>query len=126
MREELKKKLKANKREPFKATFERFGKRKGYKYPLKTICLNDIVDRRTLLVTDHLWMDCGKTFDSLKLIEGDKIQFDARPKVYEKGYEGVNDYGEECFTTIDYGLCYPSKAKKIKNYIITIPRKKDD
>lgn len=119
MRQILAEKSTLNKREKYKATFERFGIRSGYKGVIKTVLLLDVIDQSHKLVTSHLWMDCGKQFDKLKLKEGDFVQFYARVKTYEKGYKGYNEYGEEGFSTIDYGLCYPSKVAKLtQKYII--------
>ena len=113
MREKLAAKFKENEREKYKATFKRFGNRSGYKGVIRTILLLDVIDRYHNLVTSHLWMDCGKQFDKLNLSEGDFVQFHARVKTYQKGYQGYNEYGEEGFSTIDYGLCYPSKVVKL-------------
>ena len=54
-------------REKYKAIFIRFGIKNGYKGPIKTVLLADIVDQVHNLITDHLWMDCGKQFDKLQL-----------------------------------------------------------
>ena len=119
LRQKLAEKFKVNQREKYKATFERFGIRSGYKGDIKTVLLLDVIDQAHELVTSHLWIDCGKRFDKLQLKEGDFIQFYARVKIYEKGYQGYNEFGEEGFSTIDYGLCYPSKVAKLtQKYII--------
>jgi len=116
MRKVLARKYQTNKRETYKATFVRFGKRSNYKYgDKKTILLENVVDNRGFLVADHLWMDCGKQFDKIGLRKGDKFRFDARVKIYVKGYEKDR---------FDYGLSYPSKIFKlslpyvIKNVIL--------
>jgi len=119
LRQKLAEKFNVNEREKYKATFERFGIRSGYKGDIQTVLLLDVIDRNHNLVTSHLWMDCGKQFDKLKLKEGDFVQFYARVKIYEKGYQGYNEFGEEGWTSIDYGLCYPSKVAKLsQKYII--------
>lgn len=119
MRKQLAEKFKFNEREKYKATFKRFGIRSGYKGDLKTVLLIDVIDQNHKLITSHLWMDCGKQFDKLQLIEGDFVQFYARIKIYEKGYQGYDEYGEKGFSSIDYGLCYPSKVAKLsQKYII--------
>jgi hypothetical protein len=122
MRQILKERFERNPKEryKYKATFERFGKREGYKGWIKTVLLADLIDGRThKLISDHLWMDCGKRFDKLDLTNGDMIQFEARTKIYKKGYEGYNEFGEKCYATIDYGLSYPSKIVKLSlSYII--------
>lgn len=119
MRKELAKKFKLNQREKYKATFIRFGIKNGYKGIIKTVLLVDVIDQCHRLVASHLWMDCGKRFDKLNLKEGDMIQFFARPKIYEKGYQGYDEFGEKGYQKIDYGLSYPSKVVKLtQKYII--------
>ncbi len=121
MRKKLAEKFKRNQREKYKTTFKRFGIRNGYKGDIKTVLLFDVIDQNHKLVTSHLWMDCGKQFDKLQLKEGDFAQFYARVKIYEKGYQGYNEFGENRSPTIDYGLCYPSKVVKLtQKYIIKI------
>lgn len=119
LRKKLADKFKSNQREKYKATFKRFGIRNGYKGDIKTVLLIDVIDQNHKLVTSHLWMNCGKQFDKLQLEDGDFVQFYARIKIYEKGYQGYNEFGEKGFPTIDYGLCYPSKVVKLsQKYII--------
>ena len=119
MRQKLAEKFKFNQREKYKATFQRFGVRNGYKGDIKTVLLSDVIAQSHKLVTSHLWLDCGKQFDKLLLKEGGFIQFYARVKIYEKGYQGYDELGEKGFQTIDYGLCYPSKVAKLsQKYII--------
>ncbi|MFX0132094.1 MAG: hypothetical protein ACFFDN_00480 [Candidatus Hodarchaeota archaeon] len=119
MRKELQKKFELNQREKYKATFERFGSRPGYKKPIKTVLLKKIVDKTGKEVADHLWIDCGKRLDKLDLKEGEMIQFFARVKDYGKGYQGYNEFGEKEFPEIDYGLSYPSQVYKLhQKYII--------
>ena len=124
MRKKLAEKSKLNQREKYKATLKRFGIRNGYKGEIKTVLLFDVVDQGHKLVASHLWMDCGKQFDKLSLKEGDKIQFYARIKIYEKGYQGYNGFGEKGFQSIDYGLSYPSRVAKLtQEYIVKNERK---
>lgn len=119
LRKKLADKFKTNQREKYKATFKRFGMRKGYKEEIKTVLLLDVIDRYHKLVASHLWIDCGKQFDKLQLKEGDFVQFHARVKIYEKGYQGYDEYGEKGFQTNDYCLYYPSKVVKLtQKYII--------
>ncbi len=113
MRKKLAERFKLNQREKYKATFKRFGIRSGYKGAIETVLLIDVIDKYHRLITSHLWMDCGKQFDKLKLKEGDMVQFNARVKVYEKGYLGYDEIGDKAFPTIDYGLSYPSKVVKL-------------
>lgn len=60
MRKELKI-IGSKERHVFTATFIRFGFRDGYKGPVKTILLQDVLlDDK--IVTDHLWFDLTKGF----------------------------------------------------------------
>ncbi|MFO8019871.1 MAG: hypothetical protein R6U96_14700 [Promethearchaeia archaeon] len=94
-----------NKRRKYRAVFERFGSRSGYKGPVRTILLKNLVDGKTHKpIADHLWIDCGKRFDKIHLTSGDLVEFYARVDAYEKGYK---------FKRIDYRLVYPSKVRKL-------------
>lgn len=84
MRKELKI-IGSRDRHVFTATFIRFGFRDGYKGPVKTILLQDVLlDGK--IVTDHLWFDLTKGFESADLLPGDVVEFCARVSIYEKGY----------------------------------------
>lgn len=95
MRKELKI-IGSRDRHVFTATFIRFGFRDGYKGPVKTILLQDVLlDDK--IVTDHLWFDLTKGFESADLLPGDVVEFCARVSIYEKGYnEGVVPAVEGC------------------------------
>lgn len=68
MRKELKI-IGSRERHVFTATFIRFGFRDGYKGPVKTILLQDVLlDGK--IVTDHLWFDLTKGFESADLLPG--------------------------------------------------------
>ena len=111
MRKDLKKFNEIRKR--FKGTFERFGTKAGYKYPLTTLLFKYIIDSSTKeKVTEHIWFNLTKGFNTLDLKEGDIIEFDARVKEYTKGYMG---YREDVYKPIetDYKLSHPTKIKKI-------------
>lgn len=96
MRKELKI-IGSRDRHVFTATFIRFGFRDGYKGPVKTILLQDVLlDGK--IVTDHLWFDLTKGFESADLLPGDVVEFCARVSIYEKGYKG---YSKEEFDKID-------------------------
>lgn len=87
MRKELKI-IGSRDRHVFTATFIRFGFRDGYKGPVKTILLQDVLlDDK--IVTDHLWFDLTKGFESADLLPGDVVEFCARVSIYEKGYKGI-------------------------------------
>ena len=111
MRKNLKKLNEIRKR--FKGTFERFGTKAGYKYPLTTLLFKDIIDISTKeKITEHIWFNLTKGFYTLDLKEGDVVEFDARVKRYTKGYMG---YREDVYKPIetDYKLSHPTKIKKI-------------
>ena len=104
-----------NVRSRFLGTFERFGKKTAYKGPdIVTFVLSNVKIVRDLpdynlekgdQVTDHLWFTYGKRFKKIKnLTPGDLIEFDARVRIYTKGYK--KDH-------FDYNLKYPSKVKRI-------------
>lgn len=89
MRKELKI-IGSRDRHVFTATFIRFGFRDGYKGPVKTILLQDVLlDDK--IVTDHLWFDLTKGFESADLLPGDVVEFCARVSIYEKGYKGYRN-----------------------------------
>lgn len=111
MRKELKI-ISSKERHVFTATFIRFGFRDGYKGPVKTILLQDVLlDGK--VVTDHLWFDLTKGFKNADLLPGDVVEFCARVSIYEKGYKG---YRNDVFgrpIEKDYRLSRPTKIKKI-------------
>lgn len=89
MRKELKI-IGSRDRHVFTATFIRFGFRDGYKGPVKTILLQDVLlDGK--IVTDYLWFDLTKGFESADLLPGDVVEFCARVSIYEKGYKGYRN-----------------------------------
>lgn len=82
MRKELKI-IGSRDRHVFTATFIRFGFRDGYKGPVKTILLQDVLlDGK--IVTDHLWFDLTKGFESADLLPGDVVEFCARVSICEE------------------------------------------
>lgn len=100
MRKELKI-IGSRERHVFTATFIRFGFRDGYKGPVKTILLQDVLlDGK--IVTDHLWFDLTKGFESADLLPGDVVEFCARVSIYEKGYNGE--------TKVEYGRLNTEKG----------------
>lgn len=73
MRKELKI-IGSRDRHVFTATFIRFGFRDGYKGPVKTILLQDVLlDDK--IVTDHLWFDLTKGFESADLLPATWLSF---------------------------------------------------
>lgn len=107
MRTQLKKDLGARKR--FKAVFVRTGKKTGFNgYSEETILLKDIIDlEQNAQVTDHLWLNLTKGFESAGIKEGMAIEFEARVKEYAKGY--VNKHFKIDHQRKDYKLSHPTK-----------------
>lgn len=111
MRKELKI-IGSRDRHVFTAIFIRFGFRDGYKGPVKTILLQDVLlDGK--IVTDHLWFDLTKGFESADLLPGDVVEFCARVSIYEKGYKGYRNDVFDRPIEKDYRLSRPTKIKKI-------------
>ena len=112
MRKELKI-IGSRERHVLTATFIRFGFRDGYKGPVKTILLQDVLlDDK--IVTDHLWFDLTKGFESADLLPGDVVEFCARVSIYEKGYKGYRNDVFDRPIEKDYRLSRPTKIKKIR------------
>ena len=86
MRKELA--SKEGERRSFRATFVRFGSKRGYQgYKEETILFRNIVDVSTnKLITDHAWFNFTKGFEPLELHPGTQVTFDARVREYRKGY----------------------------------------
>ena len=61
------------------------------------------------LMTAHIWFACGASWDCCKV--GDVVEFDARVKVYCKGYvnyrKGIHGRSK------DYRLSHPSKVEVV-------------
>src|SRR5262245_49813246 len=99
-------------RAKFTGTFARFGVKNGYKGPLRTVLLTNIVDADEHVVADHLWFNLTKGFEQLDLHEGDRVEFVARVREYQKGYFG---YREDVYKPVetDYKLSHPTKVRKL-------------
>jgi hypothetical protein len=97
----------------FTGTFVRIGTKNSYGYLKQTLLLKDVMDRTGKVVTDHLWFNLTKGFAGLGLTPGDVVQFDARVRLYEKGYRG---YREDVYKPIetDYKLSHPTRLKKVE------------
>jgi len=95
-------------RKKFRAVFTRFGKKVNYNgYTDTTLLLTNIVDIETnRVVTDHHWFAYTKGFEKASIKEGMTIEFEARVKVYKKGYVNkalaINNRKE------DYKLSHPT------------------
>ena len=112
MRRELRRR--SGERTAFTGEFVRYGSKPGYRGPpQKTILLRNIRDLKGQLVTEHLWFNLTKGFAALGLLaEGDRVQFDARIKPYEKGYKGRR---EDVYLPVstDYKLSHPTQIQKL-------------
>lgn len=106
-------------RATFTGTFVRCGIKNGYKGPQRTILIKDIKNSHGEIVTDHLWFNLTKGFESIELTEGITLKFNARVTEYQKGYKGWNEHkAMESPLQTDYKLSYPTKIQIIKNDLI--------
>jgi hypothetical protein len=96
-------------RKKFQAIFVRFGKKTNYHgFAEETILLKNIVDLESnKVVTEHVWFSYTKNFQHLSLINGMRIEFEARIKKYVKGYKNSRYKIDE--RTEDYKLSHPTK-----------------
>ncbi len=93
----------------FSATVERFGFKSAFRGPdIKTILLKNVKTNGKVL-TDHLWLTCGKWSEKLNI--GDIISFDARVSTYTKGYKGYRDDIYDKPVETDYRLERPTKIR---------------
>lgn len=102
-------------RHTFVGTFERFGVKRSYGSMGvdRTVCLIDISDANGVIIADHVWLNYTKGFQQLgEIRRGEKIQFDARVKLYVKGY--VNKYCDN--RDFDYALGYPTKISRCVDF----------
>jgi hypothetical protein len=69
------------------------------------LCLLNITDENGKIVADHIWFILGKRFQSAGWLRtGDRMQFDARVKTYQKGWAG---------SQTDYRLSNPTNVRLI-------------
>lgn len=100
-------------RRRFKGVFVRVGKKRGWKAPLTTLLLSDIVDVKTgKSVADHLWFTMGKRFGTLSLQPGDIVKFDARVTEYVKGYNGFREDVDKPLEK-DFRLSFPTNVETL-------------
>lgn len=101
-----------NERYKFRGTVERKGKRFYNVHEIPTIMLKDVYlidkDGNETYMTDHLWLDLGKSLQKINPVQNDIIEFYGRVKQYEK-YNRLLEIKE-----YDYKISYPTKFKKIK------------
>ena len=113
MRTELKKVNQLRLR--FIATFVRFGSKKAFKGPpIKTLLFQNIRNSKGQKYCDHLWFTINQTFERLNLQPGEEICFDARVRLYTKGYKGNRDqdYDDTKPISTDYKLSHPTNVVK--------------
>lgn len=105
---------KVGQRKKFKATVARFGKKVNYNgYTDITMLLTNIIDVETgTVVTGHQWFAYTKGFEKAQLKEGDTLEFEARVKIYKKGY--VNRKLSINKQQSDYKLSHPTQIQVIK------------
>ncbi len=121
--------MKENFRGVFSGTFKRCGEKRGFNgYFEPTILLVNIRDINGTIVSDHLWFNYTKGFKELGEINiGDIIQFNARVKMYYKGYQR---YREDVSRSQkrDYKLSHPTKISIIgvDNSFLEYIKKKQD
>jgi hypothetical protein len=101
----------AGERKKFRAIFSKIGKKTNFKgYSEDTILFKDVREVETnKLVADHLWFNFTRSFENITLTEGSNIEFEARVKVYAKGY--VNKAMGHTKRSFDYKLSHPTKVK---------------
>lgn len=104
---------KEGERRKYSAVFSRIGKKTNYRgYSEETILLKDITDLETnQIVADHLWFSYTKSFQLVSLLEGVRIEFEARVKEYRKGY--VNTRYKINDRRTDFKLSHPTRIKII-------------
>ncbi len=100
-------------RKKFRAVFTRFGKKVNYNgYTDTTILLTGIIDSETnTVVTDHHWFAYTKGFEKAQLKEGAILEFEARVKIYKKGY--VNRKLSINNRQSDYKLSHPTNIQVV-------------
>ncbi len=98
-------------RKKFRAVFTRFGKKVNYNgYSDTTLLLTNIIETETnKQVSDHHWFAYTKGFEKASLKEGMIIEFEARVKVYTKGY--VNKALNINNRQSDYKLSHPTNIQ---------------
>ncbi|MBD2124804.1 hypothetical protein NDI39_31160 [Microcoleus sp. ZQ-A2] len=97
----------------FRAKVSRFGTKQTLRDTQDTVCLIDVIHIDTgEIITDHLWLNVGRSLWKLSLQIGDVIEFDARVNQYVKGYFGHRNETRQ-IPTLDYGLQRPTKIVKV-------------
>ncbi len=102
------------KRTRFGASVEQFGQKPGWKgRSEQTMLLRDVRELQSgERVADHLWFTYTKRWQDADVSPGNKVEFDARVKAYECGYQGrrwkarVNNPPR-----VDFKLAYPTQIE---------------
>ncbi len=98
----------------FTGTFERFGKKSGWKgHSETTVLLKDIHDAAGRPVCDHLWFNLTQAFEKLDLKPGDVVRFQARVRPYIKGYQGWREDEDLPPMERDYKLSHPNHVERV-------------
>ena len=84
----------------YTATYQ--GRSKPGKRPAVMLLFIDVSDSTGKIITNHLWFNQTQGFLALQLIPGDRVQFEARVKTYQRRNGST-----------DYHLNYPTKVKLI-------------
>ena len=95
-----------------RATFTRFGQKRGWKsQTVSTVLLSDVMEAASgKMLTDHLWMTAGAWSEWLEI--GDVIEFDGRVTSYVKGYFG---HRQDVFVpaSTDWKVGRPTKVEVV-------------
>lgn len=109
MRTKLRK-IGSNARHTFTGVFERTGWKDNYYGNIQTILLLNVKDEHGQIVTDHLWFNMTRGFETANPAKGDILQFNARVSNYIKGYMGYRDNVYDHPIEEDYKLSRPTKV----------------
>ena len=105
----------------FNGTFIRFGMKNNFKgMPTETLLFKDVRSIDESIYEDHIWFNMTKEFGKIEnqLKEGVIVEFEARIKMYIKGYVNKREYIDN--REIDYKLSYPTKIKIIDDELQAI------
>lgn len=92
--------------------FIRTGIKHGFKGDIVTVLLKDVKDENGQLVTDHLWFNMTKGFESVNLEPGDIVEFRGKVEKYVKGYKGFRDDVYKPLEA-DFKLSRPTKIRNL-------------
>ncbi|GIJ96405.1 hypothetical protein CAPN010_05000 [Capnocytophaga cynodegmi] len=111
----------SGKRLRFKAKFVRYGEKSNrYSFlPLTTLLFVEVESLDGEIKEDHIWLNLTKEFEKLEanLKEGVIVEFDARIKLYKKGY--INRRLDIYDLKYDYKLSHPTRVKIVDDELKT-------